>query len=90
MPDQQRNYLSIAKVYSVKKEVKKAIEYFNQSKQLASQLRDSSSVAAIDAELIALQYADQNIVLSENKLKTTLQLFEEQGKRTGRHFKPGI
>ena len=79
MPDEQRNYLSMAKVYAAKKEVKQANEYFNKSKELAKQLKDNSSVAAIDAELIALQYTVQKTELSENKLKTTLQLFEEQG-----------
>lgn len=79
LPDEQKNYFSIAKVYVDKKDVKQAIDYFNQSKLLANQLRDSSSVAAIDAELIVLQNNAEKTELSENKLKTTLQLFQEQG-----------
>jgi len=79
LPEEQANYFSIAKVYVEKKDVKQAIDYFNQSKLLANQLRDSSSVAAIDAELIVLQNNVEKIGLSENKLKTSLQLFQEQG-----------
>jgi signal transduction histidine kinase len=79
LPDEQGSYFSIAKVYTAKKDVKQAIEYFNQSKLLAKQLHDSSSVAAIDAELIALQSNTEMNGLSENKLMATLQLFEQQG-----------
>jgi signal transduction histidine kinase len=79
LPDEQANYFSIAKVYAAKKDVKQALEYFNLSKLLAKQLRDSSSVAAIDAELIVLQNNVEKTAFSENKLKTTLQLFEQQG-----------
>lgn len=79
MPDIQSNYLNIAKVYAAKKDVKQAIEYFNKSKELAIQLKDNSSVAAIEAELIALQTNTKKDELSENKLKTTIELFEEQG-----------
>jgi two-component system, NarL family, sensor histidine kinase UhpB len=79
LPDEQENYLNIAKVYKAKSDSRQAIEYFNQSKLLAKQLRDTSSVAAIDAELIALQYNTQKITASENKLKTSIELFQEQG-----------
>ena len=79
LPDEQENYLNIAKVYKSKSDSKQAIEYFNQSKLLAKQLRDTSSVAAIDAELIILQYNTEKIIASENKLKTSIELFKEQG-----------
>ncbi|MBK6382353.1 MAG: sensor histidine kinase [Chitinophagaceae bacterium] len=77
--DEQTNYLSIAKVYAAKKEVQQAIEYFNKSKELAKQLKNTSAVAAIDAELIALQYKTETAELSENKLISTIDLFKQQG-----------
>ena len=79
LPEEQGNYFSMAKVYAAKKDMKLAIDYFNQSKLLASQLHDSSSVAAIDAELIALQNNTVSTAAAENKLKTTIQLFKEEG-----------
>jgi signal transduction histidine kinase len=79
LPEEQGNYFSIAKVYAAKENTKLAIDYFNQSKLLARQLHDSSSVAAIDAELIALQNNTETTVFAENKLKTTIQLFKEEG-----------
>ncbi len=79
LQDEQENYMNIAKVYAAKKNVKLAIDYFNNSKQLAKQLRDSSSVAAIDAELIVLQNNVEKAEQSENKLKSTIVLFEQLG-----------
>lgn len=61
------------------KEVQQAIEYFNKSKELAKQLKNTSAVAAIDAELIALQYKTETAELSENKLISTIDLFKQQG-----------
>jgi signal transduction histidine kinase len=77
--DEQGNYSNIAKVYSAKKDIKQAIDYFNRSKVLARQLKDSSSVAAIDAELIALQHNTGETTQAEDKLRTTLELFEQRG-----------
>jgi two-component system, NarL family, sensor histidine kinase UhpB len=79
LPEEQGNYFNIAKVYAAKENTKLAIDYFTQSKLLARQLHDSSSVAAIDAEIIALQNNTKSTVLAENKLKTTIQLFKEEG-----------
>ncbi|MEO7265455.1 MAG: tetratricopeptide repeat protein [Ferruginibacter sp.] len=79
LQDEQANYFNIAKVYTAKNDVHQAIEYFNRSKQLAIQLRDSSSLASIDGELIALQSGIEKNTSSENKLKTTIQLFEARG-----------
>lgn len=79
MPDEQSSYFSMAKVYAAKKDVKQATEYFKKSKELATQLKDNSSIAAIDAELIALQAGARETTLSENKLMSTVNLFKEQG-----------
>ncbi len=79
LPEEQGNYFNIAKVYVAKKEQKAAIDYFNRSRLVAKQLRDSSAIAAIDAELIALEYNTEKITSSENKLKTTIQSFELEG-----------
>ncbi len=79
LPEEQGNYLSIAKVYAAKKEIKQAIEYFNKSKELAKQLKNNTTVAAIDAELIALQYKTEKTELSESKLMSTIDLFKQQG-----------
>jgi len=78
-PEEQESYLNMAKVYAAKKELTKAVDYFNRSKALAKELHDSSSLASIDAELIALQRNTKETGLAEDKLKTTLQLFEERG-----------
>lgn len=79
LPEEQINYFNIAKVYAAKKEQKTAIDYFNRSKLVAKQLRDSSSIAAIDAQLIALEDSAVKISISENKLRTTIELFQQQG-----------
>lgn len=78
-PDEQGNYLNMAKAYAAKKDIAKAIDYFNRSKSLAKELHDSSSVASIDAELIALQHNADETTNAEDQLKTSLQLFEERG-----------
>lgn len=79
LPEAQKNYFNIAKVYTAKKELKQAIEYLTKSKELAKQLNDNSSVAAIDAEIITLQNNTEATTLTENKLKTTIKLFKEEG-----------
>jgi signal transduction histidine kinase len=79
IPDEQLSYLNMAKVYAAKNDIKQATEYFNKSKELARQLKDKASVAAIDAELIAFQNRTRETVQSENKLITTVNLFKEQG-----------
>jgi signal transduction histidine kinase len=79
LQDEQAAYLNIAKLYAAKKDVKQAIAYFTRSKQLAKQLRDNASVAAIDTELIALEYNAQKTGLSETTLKTNVELFQQLG-----------
>ena len=79
LPDEKGNYQNIAKVYKAKKDFKQAADYFNQSKLLAVQLKDTSSVAAIEAELIALQNNASAAAASENKLKSNIEFFQERG-----------
>jgi two-component system, NarL family, sensor histidine kinase UhpB len=79
LPDEQGNLQNIAKVYKAKKEYRRAIEYLNQSKLLAKQLKDSSSLAAIETELIALQNNANATAASESKLRLNLELFEKRG-----------
>ncbi|MEO6253691.1 MAG: tetratricopeptide repeat protein [Ferruginibacter sp.] len=78
-PDELGNYLNIAKVYKAKKDLKQAEDYFNQGKLLAKQLKDSSSLAAIDTELIALQKNADATIATESQLKSNLELLEERG-----------
>jgi two-component system, NarL family, sensor histidine kinase UhpB len=79
LEDELENYMGIAKLYAAKKDIKVAIAYFDKSKQLAKQLKDNASVTAIDAELIALQYNVEKTGMSETRLKTTIELFKDQG-----------
>ena len=79
LPDEQVACLNIAKLYAAKKDVKQAIAYFTKSKELAKQLRDNVSVAAINTELIALEYNVQKTGLSETTLKTNVELFHQLG-----------
>ena len=79
LQDEQGNYLSMAKVFVAKKDTKQAVEYFNLSKVLAKQLKDKTSVAAIDMELIALQYSTDKTALSETKLNTSIEMFKQLG-----------
>jgi two-component system, NarL family, sensor histidine kinase UhpB len=78
-PDEMGNYQNIAKVYKAKKDFKQATDYFNKSKLLAVQLKDTSSVAAIEAELITLQKNANATINAENKLKLNIELFQERG-----------
>lgn len=75
--EEHGNYFNLAKVYAAKNESPKAIEYFTISKQLAAKMHDSSALASIDAEMIAL--GKQPDSLSDIKLKASLQLFQERG-----------
>jgi signal transduction histidine kinase len=79
LPDELGNYLNIAKVYKAKNDFKPAIDYFNQGKLLAKQLKDSSSLAVIETELIVLQNKADATVAAENKLKSNIELLEERG-----------
>lgn len=79
LPDELGNYLNIAKVYKAKNEFKPAVDYFNQGKLLAKQLKDSSSLAVIETELIVLQSKADATVAAENKLKSNIDLLEERG-----------
>lgn len=79
LPDELGNYLNIAKVYKAKNEFKPAVDYFNQGKLLAKQLKDSSSLAVIETELIVLQNKADATVAAENKLKSNIDLLEERG-----------
>lgn len=78
-PDEMGNYQNMAKVYKAKKDFKQAAEYFNKSKMLAVQLKDTPSVAAIEAELITLQKSENATTFAENKLKSSIELFQERG-----------
>ncbi len=78
-PDEMGNYQSIAKVYKAKKDFKQAADYFNKSKLLAVQLKDTPSVAAIEAELITLQNNANAANNAENKLKLNIEMFQERG-----------
>jgi len=73
------NYFNIGKVYAARNEGAKAIEYFSISKDLAGRMHDSSALASIDAEMIALQSGKKYDSLSENKLIASLQLFQQRG-----------
>ncbi|MEO6539956.1 MAG: tetratricopeptide repeat protein, partial [Ferruginibacter sp.] len=77
LQDERACYLDMAKLYTAKNDVKQAIAYFNRSKELAKQLRDNVSVAAINTELIALEYNTQKTGLSETTLKNTVELFQQ-------------
>ncbi len=79
LPDELGNYTNIAKAYKAKKDFKQAADYFNQSRLLAKQLKDSSSLAAIETELIALQNNEKQLTVAESKLKSNIELFEERG-----------
>jgi two-component system sensor histidine kinase UhpB len=79
LPDELGNYINIAKTYKAKKDIKQAVEYFNQSKLLAKQLKDSSSLVAIETELIALQNNANATTNSENKLKSNIELLKKRG-----------
>ncbi len=79
LQDEQAGYLNIGKLYAAKKDAKQAIEYYTRSKQLAKQLRDNTSVAAIDTELIALEYTAQKTGLAETTLITNVELFQQLG-----------
>ncbi len=77
--DEQSANLNIGKLFAAKKDVKQAIAYFTRSKQLAKQLKDNASVAAIDTELIALEYNAQKTGLAETTLITNVELFQQLG-----------
>jgi two-component system, NarL family, sensor histidine kinase UhpB len=79
LPDELGNYMNIAKVYKEKKDFKQALDYFNQSKLLAKQLKDSSSLASVETELIALQNNVSVAAAAENKLKSNIGFLEERG-----------
>jgi two-component system, NarL family, sensor histidine kinase UhpB len=79
LPDELGNYMNIAKVYKEKKDFKQALDYFNQSKLLAKQLKDSSSLASVETELIALQNNVSTKVAAENKLKSNIEFLEDRG-----------
>ena len=77
--DEQASYFNIAKVYVAKKDAARAIDYFNQSNKIAQQLRDSSSIASINAEIIALQTGIKKNTVSEKQLVTSVELFKQRG-----------
>ncbi len=79
LPDELGNYLNIAKAYKSKKNFIQAGTYLSQGKLLAKQLKDSSSLAAIETELIALQKNADATTATESKLKTNLELLEQRG-----------
>lgn len=77
--EEQASYFNIAKVYVAKKDAARAIDYFNQSNKIAQQLRDSSSIASINAEIIALQTGIKKNTVSEKQLVTSVELFKQRG-----------
>jgi two-component system, NarL family, sensor histidine kinase UhpB len=78
LPEEKGNYYNIAKVYRLKKDLKKAIEYYNQSKLLAVQLKDTSTIAAIEGELISIQNSVNVTTVAERKLKSGIELFQQR------------
>ncbi|NOT50500.1 MAG: sensor histidine kinase [Chitinophagaceae bacterium] len=78
LPEEMGNYQNIAQLYKEKKDFKLALDYFNQSKELAKQLKDSSSVAAMETEILALQTAKKTDA-DEQQLNKNQELFKERG-----------
>jgi two-component system, NarL family, sensor histidine kinase UhpB len=79
LPEELACYLNIAKAYKEKKELKQANEYYLQGKLLAKQLKDSSSLAAIETALIALQNNATLKTAAETQLKSNIEFLEDRG-----------
>jgi two-component system, NarL family, sensor histidine kinase UhpB len=79
VPDETKIFFNMAKVYAAKKELKTATEYFNQTKQLAKQIADSSTIASVDMQLLAMQSNVAKMEQSEKKLTNSLSVFESTG-----------
>ncbi len=79
VPEETKIFFNIAKVYAAKKELKTATEYFNQTKLLAKQIADSSTMASVDMQLVAMQAKEQKLEQSEKKLAGGLAVFESTG-----------
>jgi signal transduction histidine kinase len=70
---------AIGQAYALKKDVPNAEYYYNNSKLLAQQIRDSSRVAAADAALTALQTTIHKQQTAEKELVSTLKTSIEAG-----------
>ncbi|MES2881290.1 MAG: tetratricopeptide repeat protein [Bacteroidota bacterium] len=79
VPEQTKIFFNIAKVYAAKKELKTATEYFKQTKLLAKQIADSSTMASVDMQLVSMQSKEQKLEQSEKKLSGGLAVFESTG-----------
>jgi signal transduction histidine kinase len=78
-PDQVKTYFNIGKLYLEKGDAKNAVSYFQQSKKVAGQLHDSTSMAAADLEITS---TTQNIMDQKEFEKKTfgnIQTFKEGG-----------
>lgn len=78
MGGQQDCLFAIAKVYAATKNLKQAETYFIRAKELAKQRTDSSSIAAIEMEMLALGSA-RKTAATEVQLNTSLNLFQKRG-----------
>lgn len=80
MPIEEKTcYFNMATIFAAQDKESLAVLYFKKSKLLALQLKDTSSIAEIEAELIALQNNAVATAATENRLQSNIELFHERG-----------
>lgn len=78
-PDQIKIYFNLGKLYMEKADVKTAVSYFEQSKIMASQLNDSTSMAAADLEITSSAQNRMDQKEFEKKAFQNIQTFKDGG-----------
>ncbi len=73
IPDEAKADMELAKIYVLKNDGGQAAQYFETAKNLAIQLKDSTLVIAVDAEIIATQNSITLQKKAEQKLMVNLQ-----------------
>ncbi|HKZ65928.1 MAG TPA: sensor histidine kinase, partial [Chitinophagaceae bacterium] len=78
-PDQIKIYFNLGKLYIEKADLKTAVSYFEQSKIMASQLHDSTSMAAADLEITSSAQNRMGQKEFEKKAFQNIQTFKDGG-----------
>src|SRR5258708_4058188 len=81
-PEEAKTNLDIGKMYVLKNDAKTAGEYFERSRALALQMKDSSLLAAVDAETVSMQNTISTQKRTEQRLMNGLRTSIEMGDKS--------